>query len=568
MQPLHYSSPCRPPWPHKNIAPALALSRYKLHAGIAIVLCALLAAPIPALAFRIVGAESVNGRPVAEIMSTYQANLKASKKKASSPVASTRRNQRQKNVTSRHSNVEGNATPANFTTGSSMVGLRYLAEAGANAPRLRVRNLFRDSATTFIVQQKENTSGSNNKVARIVAVVNNEPITYTDLLSRVKSLKSDLSSSSGKLPPQDEIEKQVLRRMILDVAQLQLARRSGIMVSDRQLEIAIQRIAKKEGKSLAAFKRSIKAKGIPFVQFRKELRDEITIARLRNREVRIRVSDNEVDSYLAMKSAIGQGKEYRVAHILIRVTEGMSPSEKRRQELRAKQMLRRMKIGQKFRNLAITFSDAPDARNGGDLGWRTQDRLPNLFKKLIKKIKPGETSDVVRSQAGFHVLHFIAERHTDSSADKAIQQTRARHILLTTDSVLSDEEAASRLQVLRQRIIQGEDFAELARFNSKDGSAAKGGDLGWVYPGDTVPEFEHAMNSLQTGDISQPVQSPFGWHLIKVVERREAPISEERRRQNARQLLHRQKMEESYEAWLQQLRDSTYIENRLEPSEQ
>ena len=251
-----------------------------------------------------------------------------------------------------------------------------------------------------------------------------------------------------------------------------------------------------------------------------------------------------------------------MAHILLRAPESASPEQI--QELRAKtdQVVERLQKGENFAQLAAAYSDAPDALRGGDLGWRSLDRLPTMFAEVAVKLQVGQVSPVLRSSNGFHLIKLLGKR--GGGALPAVQQTHARHILIKVNEVVSESEARHTLETLQERIKNGEKFADLARLFSQDGSAAKGGDLGWIYAGDTVPEFERAMNRLAPGELSQPVQSPFGFHLIEVLERRVQDVSSDRQRAAARQVLRERKRDEAYQDWLRQTRDRAYVELRLE----
>ncbi|MGA8054560.1 MAG: peptidylprolyl isomerase, partial [Burkholderiales bacterium] len=255
--------------------------------------------------------------------------------------------------------------------------------------------------------------------------------------------------------------------------------------------------------------------------------------------------------------------EYNLRHILVRVPEQATPDQIERQLSRARQARQQAAAGTDFAQLAVSFSDAPDALQGGVLGWRQRDRLPELFTAMLDKMNPGDVSDVVRSPAGFHIVK-LEDKRGASAGVRQVEQTHARHILARTSEVVSEAEARRKLTLLRERLRDGADFGDLARLNSDDPSAARGGDLGWIYPGDTVPEFERAMNALKIGDISDPVKSPFGWHLIEVMERRTADVAPDRQRLEARRVLAERKVDETYQEWLRQLRDRTYVEYRLE----
>jgi len=403
-------------------------------------------------------------------------------------------------------------------------------------------------------------------VDRIVAVVNKEVVTLSELNEQVAGAQRQLRRQGTPLPERSVLERQLLERLILQKAQLQLARDNGIRVDEIQLDRAVQRIAENNNLTLVAFRRAIEADGVNFERFREEVREQILLTRLREREIddRIQVSDSEIDLYLEeLKAAGSERVEYDVAHILVRVPEQARPDQLEQARERAQKARAEALAGHDFGKLAATYSDGPDALRGGALGWRERDRLPELFSSALEKMKPGTVSEVLRSPAGFHVLKLI-DRRAMGSAGAPVVQTHARHILVRTSEIVSEADARRRLSELRERIVTGgADFAELAKRHSEDGTAARGGDLDWVHPGDTVPEFERAMNALAPGEISQPVKTPFGWHLIQVLERRTADLSAERKRLQARQVLRARKSDEAYQEWLRQLRDRTYVELRL-----
>lgn len=409
------------------------------------------------------------------------------------------------------------------------------------------------------------TLGEPLEADRIVAVVGDEVVTYFELRSRLANVLQQLRKQGTPLPPQDVLERQMLERLITDRVQLQFARETGIKVDDLQLDQALGRIAANNKMTVQQFRQALEKDGVPFAKFREDIREEITLARLREREVdsKLVISEGEVDNYLAGQDAAGGPvEEYELAHILLRAPESASPEQLQKLRARAEQAWTRARQGDNFAQLTAAFSDAPDALQGGDLGWRAADRLPGLYAEAAAKLQPGEVSDILRSPAGFHILKLVAKR--GSASTPPVQQTHARHILIRITEVVSEAEAKRKLENLRDRLVHGADFAELARLYSQDGSAAKGGDLGWLNPGDTVPEFERAMDALKDKEISGVVQSPFGMHLIQVLERREHDASEERRRLNAKQALRERKLEDAYQDWLRQLRDRAYVENRLE----
>ena len=400
---------------------------------------------------------------------------------------------------------------------------------------------------------------------RIVAVVNDEVITYVELRARLDTALNQLKRQGTTLPPRDVLEQQMLERLIMDRVQLQHARETGMRVDDAQLEQALQRVAAGNKMSLSQFREALQKDGIPFAKFREDIREEMTIARVREREVesRIVISEGEIDNYLSSSSdKAGAGDEYDVSHILFRAPESATPEQLQKLKVKAEQVYERLKKGEDFAQLAAAYSDAPDGLRGGSLGVRPLDRMPSIFSETVVRLNAGEVAPILRSPNGFHIVKLISKK--GAGVLPAVQQTRVRHILIRVNEVVSESDAKHKLEGLYDRIKHGDKFEELARLFSQDGSASKGGDLGWIYPGDTVPEFERVMNQLQPGQLSPPVQSPFGFHLIEVLERRVQDVSAERQRAAARQALRERKLDETYQDWLRQARDRAYIETRLE----
>ncbi len=400
---------------------------------------------------------------------------------------------------------------------------------------------------------------------RIVAVVNDEVVTLHELRTRLELALTQLKKQGTPPPARDVLEKQMLERLVMDKVQLQLARDTGLRIDDAQLEQALQRIAASNKMSLAQFREALQKDGIQFVKFREEIREEITISRIREREVdsKIVISEGEIDNYLSGDTAKGAAaEEYEVAHILLRAPESASPEQIQKLKTKTDQVYERLQKGEDFAQLAASYSDAPDALQGGNLGVRPLDRLPAIFSEVVVKLNAGDVGPILRSPNGFHIVKLVAKR--GGAAPPAVQQTHVRHILIKVNEVVSEVDAKHKLAGLYDRIKHGDKFEELARLFSQDGSASKGGDLGWIYPGDTVPDFERAMNQLQPGEVSQPIQSPFGFHLVEVLERRVQDVSADRQRIAARQVLRERKMDEAYQDWLRQARDSAYVELRLE----
>lgn len=402
-------------------------------------------------------------------------------------------------------------------------------------------------------------------VDRIIAIVNDEAITQHELRERITTIERQLRGRGTPLPPRDVLEKQLLERLIVDRVQMQFAKEVGLRVPDNELDIALRRIAENNRMPLAAFRDALERDGIAWLRFREEIREEMTLARLREREVenRIVISDGEIDNYLAHPEQANQSALVALGHIIIRVPEQVDPARLSKLRARAEEALARIKGGADFGQVAASYSEAADAMAGGMIEPRPADRLPTLYAEAVATLKPGEVSGILRSPAGFHIVKLIDRRGGDAVGG-LIRQTRARHILIKVNELVSSEEARHKLAGLKERLDNGGDFAELARLYSNDLSAAKGGDLGWLYQGDTVPEFERAMDALAIGEYSQPVQSPFGWHLIQVQERKNAEAGDERKRLIARQALRERKSDEAYEDWLRQMRDRAYVEYRLE----
>jgi peptidyl-prolyl cis-trans isomerase SurA len=406
-------------------------------------------------------------------------------------------------------------------------------------------------------------------VDRIIAVVNDEVITERELAARVDFAFRQLRQQGTPPPPREVIERQLLERLISDRVQMQHARGIGLRVDDAELDKALARIASQNKLSLPQMRAALEKDGIPFAKFREDIRNEITLSRLREREIaqKIVITEAEVDNFIRSQQAQqGGGDEFNVSHILIAVPENASPEQLQDRRTRAEQALAQIQGGTDFRQVAAAFSDGPEALQGGLIGWRESSRLPGLFLDALQPLKAGDLTGLLRSPNGFHILKLNERR--GGQPPLMVQQTRARHILIKTNELVSETEARNRLLTLKERLDNKADFAELARARSEDASASRGGDLGWLSPSDTVPEFEQAMNALKPGEISQPVRSPFGWHLIEVLERRTEDMTREGQRMSARQALRESKTDEAYQEWVRQLRDRAYVERRVEEKTQ
>jgi peptidyl-prolyl cis-trans isomerase SurA len=430
---------------------------------------------------------------------------------------------------------------------------------------LRIVLTFFILTGTALAQAPERASRELVPVDRIVAVVNDEVITLTELRGRLETVVAQLRRQGTPLPPQEVLEQQMLERMVMEKVQLQHARGIGIRVDDAQLEQAIQRIAANNGLTMTQFRLALEQDGVRFDQFREDIRDEITIVRVREREVdsKIAISEGEIDNYLQNEAGKRHSaEEFEVAHILLRSPESASPEKIDELKAKAEDIHGRAARGENFSQLAAAYSDAPDGLQGGNLGMRPPERLPGVFADAVADLKVGDVAPLLRSSNGFHIVKLLARQGGGSVP--AVQQTHARHILIKVNELVSESEARHKLEGLYDRITHGEKFAELARLYSQDGSATKGGDLGWLYPGDTVPEFERAMDVLVPNKVSRPVKTPFGYHLIEVLERRMQEASADRLRNDARQALRERKLDEAYQDWLRQARDRAYVELKLE----
>jgi peptidyl-prolyl cis-trans isomerase SurA len=396
----------------------------------------------------------------------------------------------------------------------------------------------------------------------IVAVVNDEVITHLELSHRYREVERNLARQNTPLPARAILEKQLLERMITELALQQHARATGVRTDAAQVERALQRIAAQNRLDLAGLAAALEKEGQSLDGVRATIRDEMLIARARERDVdnRVAVSDAEIDGYLQTQMQQGTETEYDFAHILITVPENASPEQIRSRRARAEDVLDQLARGADFAQLSASYSDAANALQGGAFGWRAGGKIPALFHDALKPLKPGEIAPLLKSGNGFHILKLYDKRGLDATL--SVTQTHARHILIKTNELVSATDARTRLLQLKERIENGVKFDELARLHSEDASASKGGDLGWINPGDTVPDFEKAMDALKPGEVSEPIQSPFGWHLIQVLERRDQDVTQERQRLLARQAIRERKGEEAFQDWVRQIRDSAYVELR------
>lgn len=416
------------------------------------------------------------------------------------------------------------------------------------------------SAALAATQRSEVTT-----LDRIVAVVNDDVIVASELEGKIQELSKRLTQQATRLPPEDVLRRQLLEREILNRIQLQLAARSGITVDDPSLNNAMRELAQRNKLTLDQFRQVLERDGFDYAAFREEIREEMTISQLRRREVvnRINVSDREIEEFIERHGAPGQNnREFRLGHILIALPEAATSdqiSEAREQAARTATELRN---GADFAQMALAVSAGQQALQGGDLGWRKASEVPSLFAEALRQLQTGDISDPIRSASGFHIIKLLETRGEEAVV---VTQTHARHILIRTDAITSDQQAQQRLALLRSRIQAGADFAELARANSQDpGSAVAGGDLGWFGPGRMVPQFEQMIDSLPLNTLSEPFRTRYGWHLVEVLGRRKHDDTAEYQRAQVINEIRKHKTEEELELWLRRLRDEAYVELRPE----
>lgn len=409
------------------------------------------------------------------------------------------------------------------------------------------------------------TPEDDQLIDRILAVVENDVVTQRELVERMNLVAQQMAERGTRLPDRDTLARQVLERLIVERVQLQEAERVGISIDEMTLNRTMENIARENRMTLPQLRQALLQDGVDFNAFREQIRHQLTIKQLERRQVdqRVRVSDQEIADLIASESgAIDRNVRYRIAQITVALPQGADADEIANAREKAAELRRRVREGEDFETVAIAESDGPHALEGGDLGWRAAGEIPTFLAREAVLMRTGEISEVLRSPSGFHIMKLLDREGGDQTR---VQQTRVRHILISPDEVRSPREARRQAQSLYNRIREGANFDELARANSDDpGSAAQGGDLGWVGSGELVPAFEQAMEAMAPGEISEPVQSQFGWHIIEVLERREVDTSRERVRARAREILQNRKREEELELWLRRLRDEAYVEYRAD----
>ena len=402
------------------------------------------------------------------------------------------------------------------------------------------------------------------KIDRIVALVEQTVITEKELNDRIKTLVNQLNKQKIEIPPTDVLQKQMLERMVLEKLQISFAQQTGLKVEDALLDKTIERIAEQNKLDLAEFKKALASEGMSFRRFREDLRNEILLSRLKEREVdsKLSITEAEVENYLSLQSKEQQSDEYNLSHILIRTPEDASPNKLAELKRKADEAFNQIKSGKDFAQVSAALSDAPNALEGGQLGWKNITQLPSLFADAVRNLKPGQTTEILRSANGFHIIKLNERR--GGSSPLVITQSHLRHILIKVSEVTSEKEARQRMEIIRERAEHGEDFAELAKQYSEDSSASNGGDLGWVNPNENLPELDRAMEKLAIAEISPIIKSQFGIHIIQVTERRQQDMSKEAAKLKARQEIRARKSDEAYQDWIRELRDKAFVEIRLE----
>ncbi len=395
----------------------------------------------------------------------------------------------------------------------------------------------------------------------VVVVVDDSVVLQSELDRRIESISARLRQTGTQLPPDNILKQQVLDRLIVDSIQLQMATRASVQIDDKTLNDALLRTASANKISLPQLKVQLEGQGMDYSQFREDIRQELAISRLRQSTVgrRIQISEQEVENLL--KSSAGQQQnntELNLSHILVAFPSEATPDQIQAAKAEAEGIIKLLDNGKDFAQMAVSSSDGQRALEGGAFGWRKLNQLPGLFASAVEKVKPGQHSQLIRSASGYHIFQVNDRR---GEAKVMVTETNARHILIKTNAVVSDQQAKLKLLKLKKRLDQGESFADLASSYSQDaGSAINGGDLGWAKPGQFVPEFEQTMNRLKPNEVSQPFKSQFGWHMMQLIDRRQQDSSEEVKKNQARQLIYRRKFDEELNTWLREIRDNAYVQ--------
>jgi peptidyl-prolyl cis-trans isomerase SurA len=400
---------------------------------------------------------------------------------------------------------------------------------------------------------------------RVAAVVNDGVVLNSELDDQVAAISERLKGQKLELPPQNVLRQQVLERLILQEIQSQRASRAGLKVPDEALNGALQEVAQRNNIQLSQLPEALSQQGIDYATYREEMRKELTLGLLRQRDVlqRISVTPREVDQFIAKQANTpSENDQYNVSHILIAVGQAATPEQLDEAAKKAADVYQRAKGGEDFAKLAVAYSNSQTALEGGALGWRKGSELPTFLTDVIIKLKAGEVSEPLRTPTGYHIIKVNEIRGADKKA--IVDQVHVRHILMKTNELADDATVRQKLSQLRERILKGEDFAGLASITSEDpGSASQGGDLGWAGPGTFVPEFDEAIAKLKDNEISEPFHSQFGWHIAQLLGRRQFDNTDELKRRQAQEAIRASKADEETELWLRRLRDEAYVETKL-----
>jgi len=406
---------------------------------------------------------------------------------------------------------------------------------------------------------------------RVIAVVNDDIITMRELEEQTSIAKARMKHQGTALPDENTLRRKVLDKLIYEKLQVQRAKEAGVVISEDMIDRAIESVASRNNLTVDQVLDKLRDEGVSEKVFRQSLKDQLAVQAILDKEVksRITVNDVEIDAVLERMGQGGQGnRSYKLSHILISTPDNASQQDIRNAMARGKEVVAKIRSGEmSFDEAALQYSDSQDAMNGGDLGWRTPDQLPAIFSEALEKMSRGELSPVLRSPNGVHILYLEDVKGGDTE-QQLVTQTHARHILIRATTPVEIRDATKSLSRIRDEILAGKDFAEMAeRYSEDPGSAAKGGDLGWLNRGDTVPAFEQALDKLAPGELSQPVVSQFGVHLIQLIDRREVDVSDKLRREKVRQQIAARKGEERYGQWLRELKANAYIDYRTPPEE-
>jgi peptidyl-prolyl cis-trans isomerase SurA len=422
------------------------------------------------------------------------------------------------------------------------------------------------AAATVTAAAIAKASSTGVLLDRVVAVVNDQVILKSELDQRVAAVTRQIQEQGTALPPTDILRKQVLDQMVMTKLELQQAADKGISVSDDALNQAISRIAERNGIALSQLPAKLQQQGINYSDFRQELRDQLTIHNLEQQLVsdQMHITPREVQAQIEADTANGNAStQYHISQILIATPSDPSTGQVAEARKKAMDIYQKLKKGADFAAMAVEYSQGQQALKGGDLGWRKGSELPTIFSDVIRQMKPGDVTEPLPSPSGFHILKLDDLKSGDNKV--MVTQTHARHILLRPSAIMTDNQARAKLMDLREQILAGADFAKLAKQYSEDpGSASKGGDLGWLDPGATVPEFQSQMDKLQVGQISEPFKTQFGWHILQVLGRKKVDQTEEYTQNKAYEAIYARKSEEILQQWMSSLKGSAYIEYHLE----